>query len=637
LEISSHGIALFVVWLILATFVGGAVRTLLASDRVHQRIVFELRNRFPKHDIQIGTSEVLLSRGIWPGLGLKISGVKFTQEICGRLGFVIEVPTAIMPVDILSLRSGRLRLGDVELLNGKMHLDYRQCEEKEKLSAAAASALVPPVEADKIADWKAPRLDWKEWGRALDGVVLQNFAVTYQGQPDWKLNVPHAELDFSREFEGHATVEVQKSLSFGTLSHAVELEASSDNAVLQWQIGSEFKEGRLTWKGSWDPGTHAAASSFEVSQFPLREVFTELFQMGIIEQELDLKTTWINCSANWEGTFDRPEETPLNVGHCKIEGAYGAVQIEGAKVFPLQKELLKEPVLARVTNLQIQPVADALDRKVLPTVINKLGVWTGQVSYLSRDSWNLDGTLSGSEIVFSNQSVRGKQMFRAVHTQAEKARGIVSIKIDKVEMPDGEFNGVVEFNLNEDLRSGTFRTEIENIKFASSIQNLLINGQWEKVKLVGKGTLQNGELSDWRGTLDSPKVSGDGWVAEGLSVKSKYAPGVFTLDGLLSRLEIANQWKYFPPIQERVFPGAVRLAFKDVRSKMEVRSGGGEIQTWSAMDEISQKVWRGRGGWQRDRDLVAVVSGTVAGKPKNFVIRAEKGLLMMDEQTAAAR
>ena len=91
LEVSSKGFALFVVGLVLATFVGGAVRTALSSDQVHRRIVSELKNRFPKHEFQIGQTEVMLARGIWPGLGLRVRGLTFKQDVCGKLSFVLTI------------------------------------------------------------------------------------------------------------------------------------------------------------------------------------------------------------------------------------------------------------------------------------------------------------------------------------------------------------------------------------------------------------------------------------------------------------------------------------------------------------------------------------------------------------------
>src|SRR6185312_9227354 len=121
LEVSSTGFAWFVVGLVLATFLGGALRVALQSDRVHQRIVSELRERFPKQDIQIGATEVLLSRGVWPALGLRVHDLIVKQDVCGKLSFLLTLPDAVLPLDLLSLRNGTIRLNDVELNGGELH------------------------------------------------------------------------------------------------------------------------------------------------------------------------------------------------------------------------------------------------------------------------------------------------------------------------------------------------------------------------------------------------------------------------------------------------------------------------------------------------------------------------------------
>jgi len=642
LEVSSHGFALFVVGLILATFVGGAARTMLGSDKVHERIVTELRARFPGRDIKVGATEVLLSRGIWPALGLKIRDLSFQQTTCGRLSFALEVPSAVLPVNLWSLRSNKVRLGDIELAHGKLHFDYRPCptaegKPEEKKPAPAAPQLPAVTDVKPPPEWHPPRFGWKEWGRALDGAELHDFQVTYENNPTWKLHVRFAQLDFTNEFHGNASVEVQKSLPFGSLVHVVEMDAHSDESVLQWQINSDFKEGRVTWKGSWDTSSHAASTSVDVSQFPIKEVLAEMNQMGFIDREVQMKATWISCGASWEGSLIKAYESPVRLQSCKLEGAYGGAQLDHADLFPLYGELLKVPLELRVQNLQVQPLVEALNRQVLPTVINKLGTWSGSVRYLNKNSWSINGYLSGSEIVFSNQSVRGKQTLRSVHTVAEKVQGLVAVKIDQVEMSDGKFSGLVEFSLNDDWRNGTFRAEIDNLTFSSNIQSLLLGGGWQNLRLNGSGSLLNGELNDWKGVIESPQLGGDGWTGANLHVQSKYVPGVFTLEGKVDRIEVLPPWKYFNTVKERLVSEASSLALKDVRAKVEVRKSGGEILSLSAVDELSGKGWRGRGNWQRDRELVAVLSGHVQGRPKSFTVRAEKGLMTVDEYTGAAR
>ncbi len=114
--------------LICATFFGGAARTMLRSERVHDRIVNELKSRFPKHEFDIGQTEILLARGIWPGFALRLRNVVFKQDVCGKLSFTLTLPETVLPLDFLGLRKGQIRLNDVEITGGEIHLDYRPCE-----------------------------------------------------------------------------------------------------------------------------------------------------------------------------------------------------------------------------------------------------------------------------------------------------------------------------------------------------------------------------------------------------------------------------------------------------------------------------------------------------------------------------
>lgn len=130
IEVSYKGFAWFVVGLILATFLGGAIRTILSSDRVQARITSELKNRFPRHEFNIGHTEVLLSRGLWPGLALRLTDVVFKQDVCGKLSFVLDVPQMVLPVDLWRLLQGQPRLGIVDIESGSARLDYRDCSAK---------------------------------------------------------------------------------------------------------------------------------------------------------------------------------------------------------------------------------------------------------------------------------------------------------------------------------------------------------------------------------------------------------------------------------------------------------------------------------------------------------------------------
>jgi hypothetical protein len=261
LEVSSQGFAWFVVGLVIATFIGGAVRTLLTSDRVNKRIVTELRNRFPQQQFQIGQAEVLLSRGMWPGLALRVKNLSFKQDVCGKLSFTLDVPQAVLPVDLFALRKGKMRLGRVDLSDGHIHLDYKACPDEKPAGAAEALAPKKPIIT-------APSLDWNKVSEHLNAIDLNRFTVTYERNVTWKILVPSMQIDFAGDLSAQGLLEIQKSLPFGTLTHTLDLEAQGDDRVLQWSVRSEFKEGNVQLKGSLDLDHHAAAVQMLARQLP---------------------------------------------------------------------------------------------------------------------------------------------------------------------------------------------------------------------------------------------------------------------------------------------------------------------------------------------------------------------------------
>lgn len=631
LEVSSQGFALFVVGLVLATFLGGAVRTILSSERVHSRIVSELKSRFPRNEFQIGRTEVLLSRGLWPGLGLRLRDVSFRQDVCGKLSFTLDIPQAVLPVDLLSLRHGRVRLGHMSMQDARMHLDYRECPPKVDEPVKPVGQGIRSAVAER--GIKPPHLDWKELSRALSGLELSNFQITYERNLTWKLILQSAEVYLGDDMQFQAKMDVQKTLSSGSLNHAVEVEAHGEDQKLEFELKSEFKEGTFKWEGEWDLGRNAAEAEISMVQIPLKDLSSELFQMGFTSQEVKLKTAWLTCKSEWSGDVERFASSPLKVRNCKLEGAYGRVDLEQADVFVRDEVPLKEPARFQVQKLQLQPLIESLGLQVLPAVLARLGVWSGVVHFTHAAGWTLDGLLENAEIVFSNQSVRGKQLVRSIHTQASRQGPVIQGKIDTVHLQDGEFSGVVGFTLSDGGRSGAFDVAIEKLSFSPAIQNILIGGVMAPMKLAGKGGLQGGELSHWNGTFAASDLRGAGWRGEGLEVKSRYIPGSFQVEARAARMTADSAWRFYP--QLRVIRPALSeaISWKDLSARMEILRNGGTLNTFAAHEAGVGTPWRARGNWVRD----GVFSGTLlvgVTDQQIFALRGEKGGLNVHERQA---
>lgn len=635
LEVSSTGFALFVVGVVLATFLGGAARTALRSEQVHTRIVNELRARFPKQDIQIGATEVLLSRGIWPGIGLKVEGLSMKQDVCGHLSFVLNIPHAVLPLSLWSLWNGRLRLNSIEIDGGEMHLDYRDCPRAEESGREKNEAHAKtPAEAPAHRSIQTPHIDWSALAQYMDGLDLKNFTITYEKNPTWKLVFTSAYLALGRDIAAQAVVDVEKSLPFGTLSHVVDFELRGDSSIMQWNVSTDFKEGHVRVNGSVDPSSEAGLVKVIVKQMPIKDLMSELYQMGAVGQDLKLKATWLSCTFKWEGHWTSYSEMPIAVRDCRVEGAYGAAELAAADVWLEGPDYFRVPAKFKVSELQLQPVAEALNRQVLPAVLSRLGVWSGTLEFTNKENWKIDGLLSGPEMVFSSQSVHGKQAIDHMHTELQKTSGKIHGQIKNVTVHDGLFDGVVGFELSDDWRTGVFQTRIDRFSLSPAIQKLLVGGSIGPISGQGTGRLENGELADFKGEFSLPDITGEGWHADNVRLRSQFAREIVQIEASARTASVDDSWKYFPQFRQvRMGDRDVKSAsWRDLNAKLQVHKGGGSIQNISAAFEPAPghaENWRGRGSWVRDGEFNAVVF-TGSGKPA--VLQGENGDLTVQEQ-----
>ncbi len=628
LEVSSQGFAMFVVGIVLATFLGGALRTVLSSDRVHSRIVQELKSRFPKHEFQIGQTEVLLSRGIWPGFGLRVHDLVFKQDVCGKLSFVLTIPQAVLPLDILSLRKSVVRLNDIEIHGGGMHLDYHDCPAKPEVSG-------DEEKSDAVAEAHPPksipplRVDWPLAAKFLDGVELKNFTVTYEKNPTWKMIFNSAYLSLGKELSLQAQVDLEKSLPFGVLIHPFEIDLHADKNVMQWNFNADFKEGHVRIGGSVDVNTQAAVGTVSMRQVPIRDFMSEMFQMGFVEHDLKLKGTWLSCALKWEGQLQNYTANPIQMRDCRVEGGYGRAELAGADFWMDSPEYFKEAARFKVTRLQMQPVVEALNRQVLPAVLSRLGEWSGAVELHSGAVWSLDGNLENTEIVVANQSVHGKQVIDSAHTRIVKKGALIQGKFDSVKIHEGEFEGSIDFELNEDWRNGVFHVAVDRLTVSPSVQRLLVGGSIGPVLAHGEGKLVAGELSNWSGGFSTPEMRGEGWYVEALQIHSRFESGVFNLDGSVKSVSADSAWRHYPQMRSALMAPVQGVTWHDFAGRVEIRKEGGTVPSLTATE--GGRVWRAKGSWVRDGEFTGQLNISGGKRPQTFSLRGEKGELVVQD------
>lgn len=613
LEVSSRGFALFVLGLILATFIGGAVRTLSRSDRLHNRVLTELRTHLPNHNVKIGRTEVLLADGIWPALGVQLFDVSFRQDMCDKPSVELTAKQMTMPLDIWAWLWGNPRLARVVIIDGQAQLGFVPCVQKSvpKANGAQAAAEHPATIKSSLSHF-----DWRPLTKFLRAIEVRGFNLTWADQPDWLAKVNYLYLSVKNEMSARANVTIQKLNTSGLLSYSFDLEGQGEGSVLDWRINSEFKEGRTEWRGSWDMASNSANTNVQFQQIPVKELMTDLHAMGWVRNEAQLKGTWITCGGRWEGQLQNFEETPIRLQNCTMEGAYGRVTLDEADLY-WSPNFFRKPVELNVEQLQLQPIFETLRMRLLPTVLARVGVWSGKVEFLSADNWSVNGFWDNLEISFSNQSVRGKQSIQRLKTQVQSENQSVRGKLDNVRMVGGDFDGEIDFDYSVTSGNGSFRTKLKALAFSLPVQKLLSGGAWTSLHGSGQGTFNQTQLQDWNGQFETETVSGTGWKANGLTLKTSYKDSVFNLDILAQMLVVDRSWRYFSELQSRVAKDVEFIQWKDLSSRFAIHRQGGELKSFRAQEHDMPRIWRARGQWLRNGIFSAQVS--VGADPRMLV------------------
>lgn len=629
LEVSAKGFALFVAGLVVSTFVGGALRTALNSERVHQRIVHELKGRFPKNEIDVARIEVLLSRGVWPALGLRVHDLVVKQEVCGKLSFDLRVPETVMPVSFWSLRKGEVRLGRIEIPGGRLDLDYHGCPKAgaDGVTSTTVSSLRETVRERGI---RPPRLEWETIARALDGVDLARVEVAFKRAPQWKLRIEKARARFGKKLDVTAALDLQRSLPFGTLSHLVGVTAASDGGDIDWTLTSELKEGRLRFTGRWTLEENKAEARAVVTQIPLKELATELHQTGLVAREYKFKSAWLTCSADWAGRLIEPFASPVTLSGCHLEGGYGNASLERAEIFADRAPPLAHPAKIEFQHANVAALAEAFGTRVLPAVLARAGTITGSANVSGAREWNAGGKLAGVEIFFSNQSVRGKQVIESVDVDVRRRDDAITGSLDNFELREGRAEGRVSGGYDLAASAGRFAVAFSELAFAPAVQAVMLGGQAAPFEVSGNGQLAESRLVSWAGRLTSTSLAGEGWRAERLEATTSLTPPKpFELHAHVDSVTVDTQWRHFAALLAAIPPAAEAYSWRDVGARLFVRGDGGSISNLRATG-LAGSTWSLDGSWLRDGDANAHLKVGVGPRARGFRVHGDRGGLTLD-------
>lgn len=623
-EVSSKGFALFVLGLIVATFIGGAVRTVLNSDSIQKRLLEEVQRRWPDVTIEIGQMRGQLSRGIWPGLAFHFENLRVTRRSCAGNSVRVDVEHLEAPLKLWSLWNGQAKLGDA-LAQGLRVSVFRQAclgsedtrSESDPVPAAVKNDSVEEPALEELSEvapdnpMKAEAVSpvrWEPLRAALDSLEVDHAEFTSEVEPSLKTVFRNLNVQIGSILTMTGEVELRKSVQGASLTHQMTFQVEADEKQADLNLRGKFKEGSLKWNVKVDLRDRKFHQEVVVHQLPTKDLLAELFHLGLLHDETIIKSFWLTCQASQDGVLSDWKAQPVRLSECRLDGVNGKIELKEAQI-NLNEKRLEQPAVLQVTQMQIAPVLEALRRDTMSRVFSRLGTWTGQIEFTSFEKWNLSGLLSNLEIIFSSQSVRGKQVVNSVRVELARERDEVKGRLGEFDLAEGQLEGEARLLLDSQVKTGRIFLDFQKISLSSGVQKILIGGQVEPLQLKGEGRLLDGDLEGLTVSASSSRVEGPGWKFANMVTQIIFKNSVASLRASAREVTVDGTWSHFSKVKTLYAPLEVRqFEWSDLSAQIEISARGGDIQTFVARDFARNIRVLGKGLWERDRDLTGSLS-----------------------------
>jgi hypothetical protein len=642
-EVTSVGFALFVAGLIMAGFVGGAIKTLLSSEQIQFQIQSQLQTALPAFQIKMEKAKVKLARGIWPGVAIQIPKLHLTKpETCGEFSGTIGIENIDLPLELFSLIRSRVHWDVISAKHVDLKVSRKPCADKIEKPAVANESPKPasPVangQFEKVAQDRVREELKNGLARAIRlqdhfrGLEIADADISSLDDPSWKIAVSKLRVQISNKIKINANFHFEKTTTTGRMEHDATLQAQAEDGQLKWEIRSPLNEGLMSWIGSADHASDKLDQRVVIRQLPMKDVLAELKAVGWGPKGGSPRFIWLSCEMIQNGPLSRFKSLPLHVTECKLDGEGEQLRaVSNQEVWPWDRTPLHEPLRFQATKLSVQTVLDLIGQKGLPAIVPKPGQWSGDFEFSNPKTWGLAGVLENTEVVFSNQSIRGKQVISRIKMSTKATVDQVKIEFTEFGLVDGSAQGRLSLILDPKFEMGEWDVDLTSFRLAPAIQNLMLGGLSTPLSFTGHGKFVGGELHDWHGQAHWQSSEGRGWGLKDSTVETVYQDGRFNLKARVGEIELSNNFSHSDLVQT-IMPDVgepkTSWKFRDGSGSAIVAKGGGEFKDLR-MHGPNGKIVRFQGAWVRGGDLSGVVR--LDGTKRTWKLRGSDGKLSLD-------
>jgi hypothetical protein len=533
----------------LAIFFGLSIRTYFNEVRVTSWAKSIVGDKGREAGIQFRSAQLQLSRGLIPLVALEISDFQFNPSSLCRKEPAVRISRLNIPLSWRSLLRGRWAIGTVSSDDVVIDLEALKSPWKESCAQTVEGNLVAkgrrhsgawkaavenlssgssPHGSEAVPWWNEEQL--KTYRGEIGGFDFSRVTVLFE-EATKRVYLETLSLDPSedgRSVHLLSQIIIPSELVFDEKIPPLKIDAFVEPTSALVKVGAALSEGRLEIDGRLKPapgGLLDADLSAKVENVPLSTMVPLLTKSGVVQGPFRPKFMWMNCGATIKGRFQNLfVDNPLKISNCEIDGNGGRIQLSEAVRRPSGDW---EPFELKMKNLDLAQWKETFDWQALPGAFSNYGRFDGEAHFAQLKKFNLDGDVSGAVVKISRKGVAAEQPVNHFGARVRVADGEVKGRIENIELDDGEFDGVIDFDLLasqppktkaeakaeesadfQTFSSGRIRIAAQQFSLSEAVQKTLFGGVWQRFSMEIEGKIAEHRLASVHGVFGLRELLG---------------------------------------------------------------------------------------------------------------------------------
>lgn len=596
---SGRGWIYFVLGLLLALFLGGAVRVALSPKRIQNEISARLEKA--KVNVAIEGLQVSLNDGIWPRLGFFSSRMVITPKSVCEAWAEITVENLYLPLGIhheaLAFRT--LEADQVQI---RMRTDPCTQEITNETASSASSnrgTVLATANDKNLADrWQHEVVNFQKY---LNRVRIHKMnIVTHYGQ-----ELIFQNIDLIAEAW---PVQMQMDWMLSGVGWIQAVLNCSEN-LIELNFSSAVKEGQARGLIRADLQEERLQSELDIQHWPLQLLLEQARLLGK-KSDFNPKSTWFSCRVKALATLAELKKTVLDFDDCSISGGLGAVRVEDLKL-PLNAPDQFSPFRMVVEKLDVQNVLQSLGRTELSGVLSEFGWLKGTLDIKNARDLKWQGQLNDTALFFSNNGQRAYQKISSVRLDVQVLQESLKAQLHDFVLDQGHIKGAANLEMDRAARHGTLKVQMPLLEFSPQVQKTMFDGLLFGLSVQGQGSIIDGSIQVWNGDVHVEKLEAIYMNAQRIRVKTRFENQKLFAQAEAKQIVMEPKHSLYGKVQRALSPRREEfmedsLLFSVQEANFNVDRTGLQWNRLAA--QYQQQAMTGFGFWQFDGPVRGEIS-----------------------------